>query len=219
MIFPLLEIIGKKKFNYNEKRKKIDWCRNLEISYCMKLYCGEQWQRQGTGLGVLGAGLGVQARRQQAWQRALGRTGRAAGAGVGRRGRRRACRVLGAGARGWRADGRGRARTGVGVRRRARTGASVRGRARTGAGARRACMRRQARERTSERSERGPRQAGSARQGARGRAAGRHTGHGRLGGLGAAWAPGLALGSALGPFSIRFDSFFFPESSNEHCSL
>ena len=38
----------------------------------------------------------------------------------------------------------------------------------------------------------------------------------------AAWAPGLALGSALGalgPFSIRFDSFFFPESPNEHRSL
>ena len=36
------------------------------------------------------------------------------------------------------------------------------------------------------------------------------------------WARGLALGSvlgALGPFSIRFDSFFFPESQNEHCSL
>ena len=52
-------------------------------------------------------------------------------------------------------------------------------------------------------------QALGARQGA-GRAAGRR------------WAPGLALGSALGalgPFSIRFDSFFFPESPNEHCSL
>ena len=38
----------------------------------------------------------------------------------------------------------------------------------------------------------------------------------------AAWAPGLALGSALdalGPFLIRFDSFFFLESPNEHCSL
>ena len=36
------------------------------------------------------------------------------------------------------------------------------------------------------------------------------------------WARGLALGSALGalgPFSIRFDSFFFPESPNEHCLL
>ena len=36
------------------------------------------------------------------------------------------------------------------------------------------------------------------------------------------WARGLALGSALGalgPFSIRFNSFFFLESPNEHCSL
>ena len=52
------------------------------------------------------------------------------------------------------------------------------------------------------------------RQGA-GRAAGRRWAR-------AAWAPGLAVGSALGaldPFSIRFDSFFFPESPNEHCSL
>ena len=57
------------------------------------------------------------------------------------------------------------------------------------------------------------------------RLAGR-AGHAQQGrGLGAgpvAWARGLALGSALsalGPFSIRFDSFFFPESLNEHCSL
>ena len=70
-----------------------------------------------------------------------------------------------------------------------------------------------------------------ARQGA-GRAAGRWA-RGRQGaglaagrrwarGARAAWAVGLALGSALGalgPFSIRFDSFFFPESPNEHCSL
>ena len=49
----------------------------------------------------------------------------------------------------------------------------------------------------------GERQLG-ARQGA-GRAAGRRWAR-------AAWAPGLVLGSALGalgPFSIRFDSFFF----------
>ena len=55
------------------------------------------------------------------------------------------------------------------------------------------------------------------RQGA-GRAAGRRWARGAR----AAWAPGLALGSALGalgPFSIRFDSFFFPESLNEHRSL
>ena len=31
----------------------------------------------GAGLGVLGAGLGVQERRQQAWQQALGRAGTA----------------------------------------------------------------------------------------------------------------------------------------------
>ena len=52
-----------------------------------------------------------------------------------------------------------------------------------------------------------------------GRAAGRRW----VRGARAAWAPGLALGSALGalgPFSIRFDSFFFfPESPNEHRSL
>ena len=55
------------------------------------------------------------------------------------------------------------------------------------------------------------------RQGA-GRAAGRRWARGAR----AVWAPELALGSALGalgPFSIRFDSFFFPESPNEHRSL
>ena len=40
----------------------------------------------------------------------------------------------------------------------------------------------------------------------------------------AAWAPGLALGSALGalgPFSIRFDSFFFPshQTNTVHCKI
>ena len=61
---------------------------------------------------------------------------------------------------------------------------------------------------------------------ARGRAAARRRRRGAAGrwapGARAAWAPGLALGSALGalgPFSIRFDSFFFPESPNEHRSL
>ena len=70
----------KKKFNYNEKRKKKNWCRNLEISYCMicivRLYCGEQWQRQGAGLGSRRAqgrwGTGARA----------GALGRAAGAGA-----------------------------------------------------------------------------------------------------------------------------------------
>ena len=70
MIFPLLETIGKKKFNYNEKRKN-NWCRNLEISYCMicivRLYCGEQWQRQGAGLGIR--------RAQGRWARQQVRTG------------------------------------------------------------------------------------------------------------------------------------------------
>ena len=52
-------------------------------------------------------------------------------------------------------------------------------------------------------------------RGARGRQARAHAGL-------AAWARGLAAGcalGALGPFSIRFDSFFFSESPNEHCSL
>ena len=72
----------KKKFNYNEKRKK-NWCRNLEISYCMicivRLYCGEQWQRQGAGLGIRRA----QGRwaRQQARTRALGHRRPSWGAG------------------------------------------------------------------------------------------------------------------------------------------
>ena len=63
------------------------------------------------------------------------------------------------------------------------------------------------------------RQALGARQAGAGRSAGRRW----AGGARAAWAPGLALGSALsalGPFSIRFDLFFFfPESPNEHRSL
>ena len=49
---------------------------------------------------------------------------------------------------------------------------------------------------------------------------GRRAGH-AAGARPGRWAPGLALGSALGalgPFSLRFDSFF-PESPNEHCSL
>ena len=37
----------------------------------------------------------------------------------------------------------------------------------------------------------------------------------------AAWASGLALGSALGPFSIRFDSFFFlsHQMNTVHCKI
>ena len=43
-------------------------------------------------------------------------------------------------------------------------------------------------------------------------------------GLGVAWAPGLALGSALsalGPFSIRFDSFFSlsHQMNTVHCKV
>ena len=70
----------------------------------------------GAGLGVLGAGLGVQARRQQVWQQALGRAGTA-----------RAC-ADGAGVRG-RRGARGRARRERQVRRAA-------GKARTRGGAR-----------------------------------------------------------------------------------
>ena len=63
----------------------------------------------------------------------------------------------------------------------------------------------------------GERQARGARRraaGARGAAAGA----GSRGARGSGLALGSALG-ALGPFSIRFDSFFFPESPNEHRSL
>ena len=70
-----------------------------------------------------------------------------------------------------------------------------------------------ARARGRARESEGPRARGRAGARARGRAGARARG----------WqARGLALGSALGalsPFSIRFDSFFFPESLNEHCSL
>ena len=129
----------KKKFNYNEKRKKKkNWCRNLEISYCMicivRLYCGEQWQRQGAGLGIR--------RAQGRWARQQARTGAL--------GHRRACWGAGPCSERW------------GVW----------------------------------------------------QSAGR-----------AAWAPGLALGSALGalgPFSIRFDSFFFflsHQMNTVHCKI
>ena len=70
MIFPLLETIGKKKIIIMKNEKK-NWCRNLEISYCMicivRLYCGEQWQRQGAGLGIR--------RAQGRWARQQARTG------------------------------------------------------------------------------------------------------------------------------------------------
>ena len=68
----------------------------------------------------------------------------------------------------------------------------------------------------------GERQLGAGaggRQGA-GRAAGRRWARGAR----AAWAPGLALGSALGalgPVSIRFDSFFFlsHQMNTVHCKI
>ena len=136
MIFPLLETIGKKKFNYNEKRKK-NWCRNLEISYCMicivRLYCGKQWQRQGAGLGIRRA----QGRwaRQQARTGALGHRRACWGAGpcrgAGPCSGRWACgRALGA--RAWHGQARCRQadarasgkRTGAGGRTRARASSS-----------------------------------------------------------------------------------------------
>ena len=141
---------------------------------------------------VLGAGWAL-----------AGLTGRAAGAGVGRHGRAGAGRTgagaAGAGALGRQALGRWDARSGTAWRA---------GRAGSWAGAR---------------TEGRGRRAGG-RAGARGRARGRQArGRQALGARGArglgAWAGrGSALG-ALGPFSIRFDSFFFPESRNEHCSL
>ena len=190
MIFPLLEIIGKKQILIimkNEKKKIFDWCRILEISYCMRLYCGEQWQRQGAGLGVLGAGLGVQAAGVAAGTR------RAAGAGVGRRGRRRRAGC-------WAQARLAGVRTGGDVRGRALTCAGVRGRARERAG--RACAGRQAGGRAS------------AARGARGRQGAR--GHGRLGGLGYPWA--VHSGHSA-HFRSVLTRFFFPESPNEHRSL
>ena len=71
---------------------------------------------------------------------------------------------------------------------------------------------------SSTRAQRARGRARHARRGALGVGA-RGAGRGRAGR--AAWAAGLALGSALGalgPFSIRFD-LFFSESPNEHRSL
>ena len=63
-------------------------------------------------------------------------------------------------------------------------------------------------------------QAGRRRGACAGRAAGRRWARRAR----AAWAPGLALGSALGalgPFSIRFDSFFFlsHQMNIVHCKI
>ena len=137
----------------------MDWARRTG----RRARAGRRWARGW----CVGKGAGV---------RRSGRWGTGPGAGA-----------LGERECGWRADGRGRARTGAGVR----------GLERTGAGARRACMRRQSRGRMSEGSARG---AGS-RQRAAGRQAGRgrRAGHGRPGrGLAqpvrAGWASWARLG-------------------------
>ena len=142
---------------------------------------------------------------------AAGRWGAQAGLGAGRWARGR---VAGGWAR--------RARAGSGTARALQaTGARACG---AGAGRRRGAQARGAgagRRRGAQARARG--QLGGRR--ARGRAAG--VGAGRWAwarGLGAAWAPGLALGSALGalgPFSIRFDSFFFlsHQMNTVHCKI
>ena len=73
----------KKKNLIIMKNEKKNWCKKLEICYCMicivRLYCGEQWQRQGAGLGIRRA----QGRwaRQQARTEALGHRRACWGAG------------------------------------------------------------------------------------------------------------------------------------------
>ena len=188
MIFPLLEIIGKKINLIIMKNEKKNWCRNLEISYCMicivRLYCGEQWQRQGAGLGIRRAqgrwGTGARA----------GALGRAAGAGPC--GRELGARAWHGQARCRRADSRASGR---------RAGCAGKRQAR---GARRRAAGAQGR------------QARGARQQARGAAAGAGAREARGAGL----ALGSALG-ALGPFSIRFDSFFFlsHQMNTVHCKI
>ena len=143
----------------------------------VRLYCGEQWQRQGVGLGIR--------RAQGRWDTGAraGALGRAAGAG--------ACgRALGA----WTWHGQARCK---------RADARASGRRAGRAGERQAHGRWQARARAGERQL----SAGVGRRQGAGRAAGRRWERGAR----AAWAHGLALGialGALGPFSIRFDSFF-----------
>ena len=76
----------KKKNLIIMKNEKKNWCRNLEICYCMicivRLYCGEQWQRQGAGLGIR--------RAQGRWARHQARRARQQ-ARTGALGHRRAC--------------------------------------------------------------------------------------------------------------------------------
>ena len=207
MIFPLLEIIGKKKFIYNEKTKKKILSRKFGNSYCINSivrskFVGDgglgSWGAQGRGHGAQGAAAG--------W--GAGRLGLAAGGARQRavRGRRRARRARSAqasvlGRAGERQLGAGWAR-----RRACGTGSwALAGRAGRASG-------------TAGRAG----HAGSWAVGAR--AAGRSRPGRGLGAGRAAWAPGLALGSALGalgPFSIRFDSFFFlsHQMNTVHCEI
>ena len=153
----------------------------------VRLYCGEQWQRQGAGLGIRHA--------QGRWARQQARTGAL--------GHRRACWAAGPCSGRW---GLRQSAGRVGV---ARTGAV------------------QAGGRAGERQARGARRRAAGARGARarGRAAARRRRRRAAGrwarGARAAWAPGLALGSALGPFSIRFDSFFFlsHQMNTVHCKI
>ena len=136
----------------------------------------------------------------------------ARGACVGSAGARWA-RALGASRQAWQAC--------VGAGRGAQ--ASVRGRA----GRRRQAAAARKRSRRMRARQLGAGAGAGGRQGAAraaGRALGaRQAGAGRAGR--AAWAPGLALGSALGalgPFSIRFDSFFFflsHQMNTVHCKI
>ena len=198
----------------NEKKKKkfdaVGW-----KSYCSRLYCGAgRWQALGARDW---ADCAQQALGERDWadcaQQALGEraclTCQARAAG----GRERAWRAGRVGAQGvlGRAGHAGARRASVLGRagRQAHGRLRARGRARqlgAGAGAR------QGAGRAAGRSARG-------RQGA-GRASGRRW----VRGARAAWAPGLALGSALGtlgPFSIRFDSLFFPshQMNTVHCKI
>ena len=169
----------------------------------------QAWQQDGrwAGLGVLGAGLGVQARRQQAWQQADGRAGTARACADGRAGTARACADGRAGA--GRASGRALGARALGAQ-------DERAHRRWALG-------------------RWARWASGRAAGARGRASGRAAGRaGAL--LGARCARGMAgrqhgraacahrlgqLGArALGlVFSSVFRLSIFPESQNEHCSL
>ena len=116
----------KKRDIYHEKKNKIK--KKFLDAVGWKPYCsrlgrralGRLAGRWGAGRGRWGSGLGagrwlgVQARRQQAWQQALGRAARARACADGRAGR---------------ADARGRARqAGHGRAGGARTGAGARGR-------------------------------------------------------------------------------------------